>query len=121
MNVKGSRTYVQANKFSTLIGKLVNFHFITFKDGINFAVTTIYDFLKFIIGVTFGFCVAVRIFRMSLKLTERSAILEISAFLMGKFQTIHPTTVMLQFFLFRFEHYKIVSHLFWIDKKVKKL
>lgn len=117
-----AKNIFEANKICYLFSRILNFEFVTIerskKDGMVKGFTTKWDVLRLIIGLSCGILIFYDVASTKLKPEKRSIIFEMAMSFNGKIQTLHPSLVMLQVFLYRYEYFKIFMILDWIDRKV---
>lgn len=112
----------EAQISSTAVSKILGLNFISIKkdeSGKYFGHTQFLDAIIFLAWVMFSFSVALETWKNSVDTnSNRSFIFEFIVTLSGKFESFRVGLELFQIFFFRFEYFKILENIHWIDEKV---
>ncbi|KAG5685016.1 hypothetical protein PVAND_014219 [Polypedilum vanderplanki] len=118
-----AKNIFESSKYCYIALKITNLLFITVKQdeiGKYYAETTKFDLLRFICGILVGIWYIFDNSGSKLGDSQRAIIFEIALFLCSKYEYVMPFCVMTGTFYYRFEYFKIIKNLNWIDQILLK-
>jgi hypothetical protein len=124
MRIRKAKNIFQSSKFCYFLCKITNILFVTIRrdaSGKYYAVTTRLDVFRFICGLCVGVWNYIDNTGTTLGSSNRSIIFEIGMFLCSKYQFVLAFAVMIGTFFYRYEFFKILKNLHWIDQKVSNV
>jgi hypothetical protein len=116
-----AKNVFESSKLCCFFCKLLNFNFITIEGsarGGYSARTSRLDKIRFILGVFVISWNFIESFGLSSNSDARAIIFEIGMTMCSKWQILLGLYVMIGTFHYRFEYFKVISGLHWIDRKV---